>query len=557
MILDTRAGPGAAGEAVRASAAVWLAAAVAALGGLLFGYDWVVIGGAKPFYEAAFGLTLPSEQAWAVSCALIGCLMGAMASGGLSDRFGRRPALLVAALLFAVSSIGTALAGSFGAFVAWRILGGVAIGMASGLAPLYIAEIAPPASRGRLVVLNQIGIVVGLLAAQIVNWLIAMPVPAGTDAAAIAASWNGTAGWRWMFAAAAVPAIVFLLGCLFIPESPRWLAQRGRHDRAGAVLALLGGETYAARALAEIRAALADAPGRSLSAVVAEPRLRRVLGIAIMLAVLQQWCGINVIFNYAQEIFASAGYAVSDTLFNIVITGVVNMVFTLVALGTIERLGRRRLMLIGCGGLAGIYLLLGGCYVAGMQGWPLLLLVVAAIAIYALTLAPVTWVALSEILPGEARGASMAVATTSLWSACFLLTYSFPLINAAAGTGATFWLYALVCVAGFGFVWTHLPETRGRTLEEIDPARRRPRRAVGRGERRARPRPVVGADPRGASDARSPCRAQGREGDVDVTAVQLADGRRRCACARYIYASLSGLDPPSAPRPLDGYPIYI
>ena len=451
-----------------ATGAVWLAAAVSALGGLLFGYDWVVIGGAKPFYEAAFGLVTPWQQAWAVSCALIGCLAGASGSGVLADRRGRRPALLAAAVIFAVSSIGTALAGGFGAFVAWRIAGGVAIGMASGLSPLYIAEIAPAGSRGRLVVLNQIAVVLGLLGAQIVNWLIAAPVPEGADAAAIAASWNGTIGWRWMFAAAAVPAAAFVIGCLAIPESPRWLAQRGRWDRADAVLRRLGGEAHAGAALAEIRAALAAAPGRSLGAVVAEPRFRRVLLIGVVLAVLQQWCGINVIFNYAQEIFAGAGYAVSDTLFNIVVTGAVNCVFTLVALATVERWGRRRLLLIGCVGLTLIYAALGGAYVAGVQGWPLLLLVVAAIAVYAMTLAPVTWVALAEIFPGEARGASMAVATTALWGACFLLTYTFPLINAWAGTGYTFWCYGVVCAAGWLFILRRLPETRGKTLEQIE-----------------------------------------------------------------------------------------
>jgi MFS family permease len=187
-----------------------------------------------------------------------------------------------------------------------------------------------------------------------------------------------------------------------------------------------------------------------------------------VLAVLQQWCGINVIFNYAQEIFASAGYAVSDTLFNIVITGAVNCVFTLAALDTVERWGRRNLMLCGCAGLAVIYVLLGACYAAGWQGWPLLLLVVAAIACYAMTLAPVTWVALAEIFPHEARGACMAVATTALWAACFLLTYTFPLINRAAGTGATFWLYAAICALGFVFVFRRLPETRGKSLEEIE-----------------------------------------------------------------------------------------
>lgn len=451
-----------------ASGAVWLAAAVSALGGLLFGYDWVVIGGAKPFYEAAFGLTAPADQAWAVSCALIGCLVGAMASGWLADRLGRKPALLIAALIFAISSVGTALVGGFSTFVLWRIAGGVAIGMASGLSPLYIAEIAPAASRGRLVCLNQVAIVAGLLGAQIVNLLIAQPVPADASLADIAASWNGQTGWRWMFAAAAVPAIAFLLGCFLIPESPRWLAQRGRWDQSRAVLHRFGGDAYADQAVEDIKRALHAAPGRSLGAIMGEGRFRRVLLIGIVLAVLQQWCGINVIFNYAQEIFASAGYAVSDTLFNIVITGVVNCVFTLVALVTVERWGRRRLLLIGCSGLAAIYVLLGGCYLVGVQGWPLLLLVVAAIACYAMTLAPVTWVALSEIFPGEARGASMAVATTSLWMACFILTYSFPLLNAAAGTGLTFWLYGVICVLGFLFILRRLPETKGKTLEEIE-----------------------------------------------------------------------------------------
>jgi sugar porter (SP) family MFS transporter len=467
-MVDAGGAAAGAGAPAKATRAVWLAAAVSALGGLLFGYDWVVIGGAKPFYEASFGLVAPTQQAWAVSCALIGCLAGAMASGALADRWGRKPALLVAALIFAVSSIGTALAGGFGAFVAWRIAGGVAIGMASGLSPLYIAEIAPAASRGRLVCLNQIAIVLGLLAAQIVNWLIARPVAPGAALAEIAASWNGTVGWRWMFAAAAVPAVGFTLGGLFLPESPRWLALQGRWDQAGAVLRKLGGEAHAEAALDEIRRALDAAPGRSLMAVLAEPRFRRVLAIGVMLAVLQQWCGINVIFNYAQEIFASAGYAVSDTLFNIVITGVVNCVFTFVAMATVERLGRRRLLLIGCAGLALIYALVGAGYLAGVQGWPLLLLVVAAIATYAMTLAPVTWVALSEIFPGEARGASMAIATTALWAACFLLTYTFPLLNTWAGTGATFWIYGVLCAAGFVAIFATLPETKGKSLEQIE-----------------------------------------------------------------------------------------
>lgn len=454
--------------AAGASGAVWMAASVSALGGLLFGYDWVVIGGAKPFYEASFGLTLPTDQAWAVSCALVGCLLGAMVSGYLADRLGRKPALLLASLIFALTSIATAFAHDFGSFVIWRIAGGIAIGMASGLSPMYIAEIAPPASRGRLVCLNQIAIVVGVLAAQIVNLLIAQPVAADATLAEIAQSWNGEWGWRWMFGAAAVPSVAFLVGCLLIPESPRWLAQRGRWEESRKVLTRFGGEEYADSALHTIRQSFDAAPGRSLLSVLQEARFRRVMLIGVVLAVLQQWCGINVIFNYAQEIFASGGFAVSDTLFNIVITGVVNCVFTLLALFTVERLGRRRLMLVGCLGLALIYLLLGACYVVGLQGVLLVPLVMAAIACYAMTLAPITWVALSEIFPGEARGASMALATTALWMACFVLTYTFPLLNAAAGTGLTFWIYGAICAAGFLFIFRNLPETKGKSLEEIE-----------------------------------------------------------------------------------------
>lgn len=451
-----------------AGKSVWLTAGISALGGLLFGYDWVVIGGAKPFYEAYFALTEPAQQAWAVSCALIGCLAGAMLSGAAADRWGRKPALFVAALIFTASSLGTALASTFTSFVLWRIAGGVAIGTASGLSPLYIAEIAPPRSRGGLVCLNQIAIVTGILAAQIANWMIAAPVPSGATLQEIAVSWNGTEGWRWMFAGAALPAFVFMAGAALIPESPRWLAQKGRWEGASAVLSKLGGQAYADSAIDGIRQALAETPGRGLASILREPRFRRVMIVGIVLAVLQQWCGINVIFNYAQEIFSSAGYAVTDTLFNIVITGVVNCIFTVLALVTVERWGRRRLLLMGTGGLALIYAAIGASYLAGVQGWPLLVLVVAAISIYAMTLAPIIWVALSEIFPSEARGTSMAIATTALWSACFLLTYSFPLLNAAAGTGWTFWLYGLICVAGFAFIFLSLPETKGKSLEQIE-----------------------------------------------------------------------------------------
>ena len=445
---------------------VWWIASVAALGGLLFGYDWVVIGGAKPFYETHFGLTSPQMQGWAMSCALVGCLVGAMLSGILSERFGRKPALIAAALVFTVSSIGTGMAPTFSAFVLWRMCGGLAIGLASSLSPMYIAEVSPAGMRGRLVCLNELTIVIGLLMAQITNWLIA------SHGSGDLLQRNAAVGWRWMFGATAVPATVFLIGMLFVPESPRWLALRGREDEARRTLERLGGPESATSILAEIEESVR---GAKLSATLPTelkmllgPKLRGVMLLGVGLAVLQQWCGINVIFNYAHDIFSAAGYGLSDILFNIVVTGITMLIFTFLAIATVDRHGRRVLMLGGCAGLAVIYVTLGYFFRTHSRGVHMLALVVAALACYAMTLAPVTWVVLSEVFPSRVRGTAMAVATASLWAACFILTYTFPLLNASLGTAGTFWVYAGVCAVGFLAVKRWLPETKGKTLEEIE-----------------------------------------------------------------------------------------
>jgi SP family sugar porter-like MFS transporter len=447
---------------------VWLAAASGALGGLLFGYDWVVIGGAKPFYELYFHLDSPALEGWAMSCALIGCLLGAVTSGSLSQRFGRKRLLTLAALVFALSSLGTGLAPQFIAFVAWRMLGGYAIGLASGISPMYIAEISPAHLRGRLVSLNQLAIVFGILLAQLVNWLIARPVAPGATAYEILVSWNGQWGWRWMFAVTAIPSLLFLIATFLVPESPRWLAAKGRDREALGVLERLGGQAYARQVIADFKVASGAEPQRSLWRELSAPGMAKVLVLGVILAVLQQWCGINVIFNYAQEIFAAAGYQVSDILFNIVITGTVNVVFTLLALAAIDRYGRRFLLLGGVSGLVVIYAILGALYRLHLQGKPMLALVLAAIACYAVSLAPATWVVIAEIFPNRIRGSAMSIAVTALWTACFLLTYTFPLLNAALGAAGVFWTYAAICLAGLLFIYFRLPETRGITLEEIE-----------------------------------------------------------------------------------------
>jgi SP family sugar porter-like MFS transporter len=448
---------------------IWTTTLVSAMGGLLFGYDWVVIGGAKPFYEKFFGLTTPSAIGWAMSSALVGCLVGALISGGLSDRFGRKKLLILAGLFFTVSAVGTALAADFTVFVVFRLVGGIGIGLASNLSPMYIAELAPAEIRGRLVSVNQLTIVIGILAAQVVNWLIAEPVPAGATAADILASWNGQTGWRWMFGAETVPALLFFFLMFLVPESPRWLIKNGRAAAAEKTLARVGGPGFAAKALDEIRDTLsADEIGRVRFRDLLEPGLARILVVGIVLAVYQQWCGINVIFNYAQEIFTAAGYGVSDVLFNIVVTGTVNLIFTFVAIRLVDRVGRKPLMIAGSAGLAVVFGLIGASYALHSRGLHILLLVLVALALYALSLAPVTWVLLSEIFPNRIRGAAMSVSTFSLWTACFVLTYTFPLLNKGLGSAGTFGIYAGISVLGFLFIKSRVRETKGRTLEQIE-----------------------------------------------------------------------------------------
>jgi len=448
---------------------VWLISIVAAMGGLLFGWDWVVIGGAKPFFQRYFQLTTEAQIGWANSCALLGCLAGALVAGALSDRFGRKRLLIVAALLFALTSTGNALASNFTVFIVWRIFGGVAIGLASSLSPMYIAEVAPAQIRGKLVAINQLTIVIGILLAQYINWFLVRNLPVGASDEFIRNSWFGQQGWRWMFGLTAIPSLLFFLGMLLVPESPRWLVQNGSPERAQRILAKIGGERYAQAAIADIESTLASDESRHVRfSDLLAPGMRRVLVLGVILAVFQQWCGINVIFNYAEEIFHAAGYDLSTVLKNIAWTGSVNLAFTFIALGVVDRGGRRPLMLLGSAGLAALYTAMGFCYFSGVKGLPMLLLVLAAIGCYAMSLAPVAWVVISEIFPNRSRGAAMAVAVSSLWIACFVLTYTFPILNAKLGPAGTFWLYAAICVAGFLFIKLKLPETKGKTLEQIE-----------------------------------------------------------------------------------------
>ena len=271
-----------------------------------------------------------------------------------------------------------------------------------------------------------------------------------------------------MFWAESVPAGLFFLSMWFIPESPRWLIKRGQSNKARTILNRIGGETYSKETATEIESTLRSETRKSKPESILSKSIFPVVLIGILLALFQQWCGINVIFLYAEEVFSAAGYSVSDMLFNVMITGSVNLIFTFVALALVDRIGRKKLMLIGSGGLALIYLIVGTLYFTGSTGLPLLIFVVAAIACYAMTLAPVTWVVLSEIFPNRVRGAAMAVATFALWTGNALLAYFFPIINNKVNASGSFWIFALICVAGFFFIKARLIETKGKSLEEIE-----------------------------------------------------------------------------------------
>ena len=449
---------------------LWRICLIAALGGLLFGYDFVVIGGAKPFYEAYFGINAkPWLQGWTMSSALVGCLGGVIISGMLADLFGRKKLLILAAILFTASAIGTALAGSLASFCFYRIIGGGGIGLASGLSPMFIAEVSPKEYRGRLVSFNQLTIVIGILAAQVINYLIAQHVPTEFSVAEIAESWNGQIGWRWMFGAGTFPAVVFLILMFFIPESPRWLMKNGNVDSARRILARIGGDDYANAEVADIQKTISeDERGTVRYADLLEPKILPIIALGVFLAVFQQWCGINVIFNYAEEVFTSAGYHINGMLLSIVLTGVINLVFTFVAIGTVDRLGRRPLMLIGAGGLGLIYAVLGYGYYIHLTGVLMLLMVLCATACYSMTLGPIVWVILAEIYPNRIRGAAMSVAVAALWIACTVLTCTFPIMNQTLGAYGTFWTYGGICFFALGVIYFRLPETRGKSLEEIE-----------------------------------------------------------------------------------------
>jgi len=431
-----------------------IAASVSTLGGLLFGYDNIVISGAIGYLSQSFHLDA-AGIGWAAGCALVGCIVGCASAGTVADFLGKKKGLALCALCFALSSVGMLFARNLNQFVVWRLIGGVGIGAASVISPNYIAEIAPTSVRGRCVTLYQLGIVVGILAAVFVNMLIQRM---GDE------SWNISTGWRWMFLAGVAPAILFALMILPAVESPRWLMKMGRQPQAIEVLAKINGADEAARETAEIENSLAIEEGH-LSELFTT--FRRPLLLGIMLAGLQQASGITPLFSFLPEIFRAAGTATSDAFLQSVLVSLINLLFTLFALWLVDRAGRKTLILTGTTLQFLSFAFVGWLYHAHGSGLAVLILVMSFVAGHAFGNGVACWVIISEIYPTKVRGRGMSIATTALWLVGFLGNQSFPIMQKHLGLDGTFWLFSAGALLTIVLVPWLIPETKGRSLEEI------------------------------------------------------------------------------------------
>jgi sugar porter (SP) family MFS transporter len=428
---------------------LYLPAAIAALGGLLFGFDTAVINGAIVFLKRQFALT-DSQTEIGASSLLLGCVFGASLAAFTSDRFGRKRVLLAAAALFTASSIATALPRDFTQFAIARFVGGLAIGVASTLSPLYIAEISPARIRGLLVSVNQLAIVIGILLSYSVNY---------------ALTGAGPANWRWMFASAAVPSLFFLLALFFVPESPRWLVQKGREAEAERIVSHIAGRDAARVEIRAIQSVVAEE-----SADVWDPAFRKPLVVAILIALFSQFTGINTIIYYGSLVFLEhvPKQTASTALWANVMIGAINFLATFVGMYLIDRAGRKPLLMSA---FAGMGLSLMGVAAAIHTEAPalvVLVLILTYVACFAVGVGTGTWVVMSEICPTRVRGRAMSVATVFLWCGTLAVTLTFlSLVQVLTAPGA-FLVYAVVCVAAFLFVWKGVPETKGRSLEEIE-----------------------------------------------------------------------------------------
>ncbi|MDN5217083.1 sugar porter family MFS transporter [Fulvivirgaceae bacterium BMA12] len=430
---------------------------VAALGGLLFGYDTAVIAGAIGFLKIKFDLSA-TLVGWAASSAIWGCVLGAMGAGYISDRIGRKRGLIITAVFFAVSAIGSAMANDLTTFILARFLGGLGVGAASMLSPLYIAEVSPAEKRGRLVTLYQLAIVIGIILIYFINLRIAQ---SGDE------TWNIETGWRLMLGSEVIPAMVFLLLLFFVPESPRWLVKQNADERAHYILEKVNGKLAANQILEEIKIALMQESG-SIKSLFAT-QLRKAMVVGVTLALFSQITGINAIIYYAPEIFKSIGFGAESAFSQTVIIGIVNMLFTFVALWLIDKTGRKPLLLWGISGMIVCLLGAGLCFYFSIDKGPwLLIFILGFIASFASSLGPIPWVMMSEIFPTKTRGIAMSFATLILWLGVLAVTQLTPMLMEGIGGAYTFWLFMINAIILLVFTWRKIPETKNRSLEEIE-----------------------------------------------------------------------------------------
>lgn len=424
----------------------------AALGGLLFGFDTAVISGAVPFIKSYFNLD-DIMLGWAVSSLLVGCIFGVISSGKPAASMGRRKTLLIASLLFFISAIGSALSEHLYIFIIFRFIGGIAVGIASILSPMYISEIAPAEKRGRLVSLNQLAIVIGILVAFFSNYLLAA---------------TGDNCWRWMLAVMGLPAILFFVTLLFIPESPRWLAQKGRSKEAYVILEKINGTETARNEINAIETSIANEVKGSLKEVFSK-RLSPLIWVGIVVAVFSQVTGINSIMYYAPMIFAKTGIGMDSALMQTIAVGGVNLLFTFVAIKYVYKFGRKPLLIAGSAGmLISLCVLAGAFYLQQFGGFLILAFILIYIASFAASLGPVTWVFIAEIYPNRVRSEAMSVATTFLWTAVFIVSLTFPYMLNVLGGGTAFLVFGIMCLIYLIFLFIKVPETKGRSLEELE-----------------------------------------------------------------------------------------
>ena len=451
---------------------------IATLGGLLFGYDTAVISGTVSSLKTVFidpnNWTETVANSWhgfLVSSALIGCIIGGLTGGLVSVKLGRKKGLLLAAVLFLISAIGSAMPEMFFRpigqadhtfmyhFIFYRIIGGIGVGLASMLSPMYIAEMSPANMRGKLVSWNQFAIIFGMLVVYFVNYSIALSGDA---------TWLDNIGWRWMFASETIPAALFLILLFFVPETPRYLALKNNEEKAMKILSKINGPAVAGVVMDEIKATLKATSGKLFSYGYV------VIIAGVLLSVFQQFVGINVVLYYAPEIFKNLGSNTNDSLMLTIIVGIINLSFTVLAIFTVDRFGRKPLQIIGALGMALFMFMLGFSFFFGKLGVIAMVSMLGYVACFAFSWGPITWVLLSELFPNKIRGGAMAIAVAAQWIANLVISWTFPIMNSSTeltrlfNHGFAYWIYGFMGLLAAWFVWKMVPETKGKTLEQIE-----------------------------------------------------------------------------------------